>query len=431
LLIVFIRAMRHNRRVDFIGTGLILGFGLYTYQATRMLPVLIVIGVGLALLLYAKNWADRRAYAVNFVVLVAVAFVVFIPLFRFSVDYPNDFWRRSAGRLFGDDLIEEMNAEGIMVERNSTLDERFAAFGSNLPILGDNVYRALLMFNYRGDLIYLHNVPNFPAMDAITAAFYLLGVALWLVRILRTRDPVDVLIPLALLVMLMPSALSIANPNENPSHTRASGALPTAYLLAAYGLVALIMPLRQLLTQKHAALITSAALLAVLGLGMYRINAYNVFVAYHEEYIDSWKPLSDGGRILREFAEEERGGYGNAFMIAYPHWWDYRIIANEAGLAPMVWQNGDIPLPSLAARILRAYTLNADDPMKLDPNRDLMFMYAAEDTETGDLLREWFPRGLETEIPTYKPDVSVRIYRVPAMGPAALEAFLREQGLDV
>src|SRR5690606_24580623 len=38
LLVLLARAMRHNRRADFIKAGLVLGFGLYTYQAVRMLP---------------------------------------------------------------------------------------------------------------------------------------------------------------------------------------------------------------------------------------------------------------------------------------------------------------------------------------------------------------------------------------------------------
>src|SRR5690606_31696584 len=38
-LIYLMRGVRHNRRGDFIIAGLILGFGLYTYQAVRMLPI--------------------------------------------------------------------------------------------------------------------------------------------------------------------------------------------------------------------------------------------------------------------------------------------------------------------------------------------------------------------------------------------------------
>ncbi|MEZ4666826.1 MAG: hypothetical protein R3E39_02700 [Anaerolineae bacterium] len=50
LIIYFSRALRRNRRADFIKTGLVLGIGVYAYQAVRMLPVVVVVGVVLAVI---------------------------------------------------------------------------------------------------------------------------------------------------------------------------------------------------------------------------------------------------------------------------------------------------------------------------------------------------------------------------------------------
>ncbi|MBZ0291039.1 MAG: glycosyltransferase family 39 protein, partial [Anaerolineae bacterium] len=180
LLLYLARAMRHNRRGDYIKAGLVLGFGLYTYQAVRMLPVVIIVGVGLAFLFAARNWRMRGHYAWNFIVLVVIAFVVFLPLFGYWLEYPEDFWRRTSGRLLGDDLIQETQEDGTIITRDATIQERLAAFNENLPILTNNFRNALLMFNWKGDVAWINAAPNRPALDSFTGALFIVGLAAWL-----------------------------------------------------------------------------------------------------------------------------------------------------------------------------------------------------------------------------------------------------------
>jgi hypothetical protein len=52
------RAMRHNRTQDYLALGVALGAGAYLYQANRMLPVVVVIGIGLALWSRARRPQD-------------------------------------------------------------------------------------------------------------------------------------------------------------------------------------------------------------------------------------------------------------------------------------------------------------------------------------------------------------------------------------
>jgi len=423
LLTFLIRGMRGQARADWIWAGLTLGVGLYTYQAVRMLPVVVIVAAALALVTYART--QRAALIMNFVVLVIVSFVVFVPMFRFSVEYPNDFWRRSSGRLFGDDLIVETLDDGTMLERTPTLGERISAFGENLPVLGQNIANVLLMFNYRGDIIYLHNAAMFPAFSPLMGALFIAGVIGWIVRLIHKRDAGEALIVLALLVMLLPSALSIANPNENPSHTRTSGAMPSAYLLAGFGLVWLTVTVRPLLAERWRTVALIGAL-SVSGVWFWRTDSALIQNEYRANYSASWKPLSDGGKLLRGFAESG-GAYGNAFMIAYPHWWDYRIVAVEAGLIPGRWRNGDIALDQLPEYMAKAAAMPEDDINHLFPDRDLLFIYADEDTASAEQFAAWFPQGRESRLPTYKEDVFIRTYRVPALGDD-LGGWLIEQG---
>ena len=116
LVIIFLaRAVRYNRRSDFIYAGLALGVGVYAYQAIRMLPVAIVVAVGIALIFWVRSMRERRQMLMNLAALVLVSFAIFVPLFRYSLEYPEDFWRRTSGRLFGDTITETTDANGNLI----------------------------------------------------------------------------------------------------------------------------------------------------------------------------------------------------------------------------------------------------------------------------------------------------------------------------
>ena len=91
LMIYLSRGMRANRRADFIKAGLVLGFGLYTYQAVRMLPVVVVAGVLFALMRNFRRPQWRTQYILHLMVLVIVSFVVFAPLARYWQQSPESF----------------------------------------------------------------------------------------------------------------------------------------------------------------------------------------------------------------------------------------------------------------------------------------------------------------------------------------------------
>ncbi len=419
LLLTFLaRALRHNRRGDFILAGLTLGLGLYTYQAVRMLPLVVIAGVGLALILQARSWRAARQYLLNSAVLVVVAFVCFVPLFGVWLQYPDDFWRRTQGRLLGDDVIQTVNEQGQIVERQATLQERLDALNRNLPILADNLRGALLMFNWKGDVAWINAAPNRPAMDTVTGALLVVGLAAWLARMARRRDPFDWLVPLALVIMLLPSALSIAYPVENPSHTRTSGALPSAYLIAALPLALVIQSLIDQLSGWRGRLAAWGVL--VLGLvGAYGANSSVYFGSYYQAYLGSSLPYTEAGRVLRGFADSD-GSYGNAFMIAYPYWWDHRAVGIEAGRTD--WPNGIVTRDAVPRFLADAFA--RADSYRLDPERDLLFFYAAADDDTNTALRQWFPTGRSRLVQSYQEDDAYRLYRVPALGTDGLLAFL-------
>ena len=420
LLIFLVRAMRYNRRADFILAGLTLGFGLYTYQAVRMLPIVVVMGVILAFVYRFRERKMRWMYVQNLTILVVVSFVVFVPLFRYSVDFPESFWRRTAGRLLGDDVIQETDLMGNIVERRATFQERAEAFADNLPVLTSNIRNALLMYNWKGDVAWINGVPNYPVMDSISGAFLIVGLAAWVALVVRRRgDPVYLLIPLTVFVMLLPSALSIAAPLENPSATRTSGSLPPVYLIAALPLALIVMKLNRLLPNRTGKVLASGfAGIAILG--AFSINADVYFNDYRASYDHSWRPHSEPGQVLQGFAISD-GGYGNAFLVHHEHWLDHRIVGLEGGI--LDWDNAIISSDKIPDFLHDAWRC-VEYKYRLDPDRDLMFFMHQLDAETEEKLSNWFPEGrtMLFESRTGKDDF--KIYRVPAVGEEALTTWV-------
>lgn len=420
LLIYLSRAMRYNKRSDFVKTALILGFGLYAYQAVRMLPVVVVAGITIAIVIRSISWRERLMYGVNLMVLVFISFMVFLPMFHYSLEDPDHFWRRTAGRILGDDLITEQRPDGSMVERQATPEERTEAFNTNVPILMTNVRNALLMFNWKGDVGWISGVPNEPAMDIYAGTFLILGIAGWGVMMVKSRDPVIWLIPVMVLIMLLPSALSIAYPLENPSHTRTSGAIPAVYLMVAFPLAMIVFRFVEAFSKRTGAILAVLLCSSVLVLANQQ-NTKLYFDRYPPVYIDSSYPYSEAGNVLNGFAESD-GAYGNAFMIAYPHWWGHRAIGIASG--EPFWPNGIINLTDVPSFLYNS--LSRQDKFKLDPNKDLLFFYSPDDEFTSLQLKEWFPYGREQEVQSYQPDDKYRLYRVPFLGEDGFQQFIAD-----
>lgn len=427
-LIYLMRGVRHNRRSDFIIAGLILGFGLYTYQAIRMLPIVILFVVGVAIVFNAKSMQDRLKYLTNLAVLVAISFSAFLPMFHYSVENPELFWRRTTGRLLGDDVITETLEDGTVVYRDATDQERYDAFVGNISTIVSNVRNVLLMFDWEGDVATISAVSTRPAMDVLSATLLILGLAAWIVFAIRRQDSVYWLIPVVTFLMLLPSALSIAFPGENPSHTRTSGAIPTIYLLAAFPLALFTEQLLDQFKTWRGQLLAGVVCVAII-LGSFNANNHLYFDVYRERYEESFHPYSDAGRYLYGYVLTG-GAYGNSFLIGYEHWWSHRAIGLEGGLEEF-WTGGIYPYVngeySTDPIVQSIYIgLETEGTFQFRPNADLLFFYSPNDEDTANALQTLFPSGIATERETYNPNETFMVYEVSALGEDGLQQWVLE-----
>lgn len=413
LLGFLVRAMRHNRRADFVAAGLVLGFGLYTYQAVRMMPVMVLVAVAIAILYRGRTRQEFLRYTWNLAALVIVSFTIFVPLARYSADHPEEFWRRSVGRVFGDRYDEDNTPVEL------TIGDRIEAFNENLPELMSNMRNALLMFNWKGDIGWINGVPNDPMLDPMSGTLLLVGVVACIAVAIRRRDMAFTLIPVAAMIMLLPSALAIGMTIENPSATRASGAIPPVYLMMAVALTLLIYAIRRVATGWSGRVAATGVISLILFASL--VSNWNTyFREYREVYRFSTWPYSIPGDVLEGFVQSG-GAFGNAFMLFYPSWWDYQIIGIEAGA--MDWPNGIVDIPGLP-RLLNNSIYCDGHPYPYDPNTDLLFLYHFEDDDTEAILEGYFPTGYSRLVETYNEPYNFKVYRVPALGESGFEALV-------
>jgi 4-amino-4-deoxy-L-arabinose transferase-like glycosyltransferase len=204
-----------NRRlpwVDLIMCGAFLGASLYTYIASRLLPVLLILVVGAGLVLGRRRPAAWRYQVLaSLAVILAVALLVFAPLGRYYASHPDSFWQHSS-----DVSLLNPSVNG----------------GRPLSALGQSLIRTAGMFGVWADAWWRHNPAQRPAFDPLLALWLVAGVALALLR----RRELPYLFLLAWLGLLaVPAILS----EEAPHFLRTLGLVPAAYMLAVLAMLAM------------------------------------------------------------------------------------------------------------------------------------------------------------------------------------------------
>jgi hypothetical protein len=374
-LFLLVRGLREQRRNDFLLAGLCTGLALYGYSPARALPFVLTAGV---LVYLAHPVARGRRMQVVFWLLTAgvIALAVFVPLAHAGLTYPDQFLSRALTRI--------------------TSAERPLP-GPPLALLLGNLWNALKMFNWNSGEIWVVTIPRMPLLDIVSGALFLIGVAIVVVRYALTRAWADLFLLVSIPLLMAPSIMSLAFPEENPAPNRAGGALIPVFTLAGIALVSVISGLRAAWARRTGmvlAIATGTLLLVLAGVGNYRM----LFGEYAEGYrLRSWN-TKDAGEVIRGFADSV-GTTATAHVIPYPHWLDTRLVGFQAG-TPGV----DYALPPDAIESLTG-ELGAQ-----------LFLVNSLDIETMTRLRQIFPDGVAQVFLSGIEGRDFLIYFVPPRG---------------
>lgn len=351
-LYFFVHALRTRRRNEMLLCGLAVGIGLNGYSPFRVVPLALAVGLVLYLL-HREASGERRAIAGWLAVAAAVAVVLVVPLLRAAVEMPDMVLYRQMTRLGS-------------VERPLP--------GPALEIFLRNQWNALRMFGWDNGVVWVIVIPGRPALDWISAALFHLGVAIALARYVRQRSWLDLFVVVLIPILMLPSSLSLAFPEENPATNRAGAAIIPAFSLAGLALAALPQWGERVWRRRFGRGLATAAAIGLVLLAAR--NNYNlVFVEHDDLYRRSAWNTADMGRVVRGFVDMF-GTIDTAHLVGYPHWADSRLVAITAG-----FPTHDIAIMPEALDQLAGET------------RPQLFLVNTQDQATIERLRGLFPDG--------------------------------------
>lgn len=444
-LYYFFRALKHNRRNDWLAAGLFLGVGLHTYIPMRIMPLLLVLLIMLKLLLDSlpiigkwffsarrqethtnnlKAAVTRSPYTV-----IRWLFPEVVPRGSPITDYrlrtfgttddelPGayreasaltwSFWQNAllsglVSLLLFLPLLRYMRDDPGMFWLRVT--SRSLENGALLPgeawrTFWSNVKNALLMFNYRGDAVVSNSIPFTPFLGLISGALFVLGLAYLLWRLVRYRDRRTLYVLVTLFVLLLPSILSLEFPKENPSRVRSGGAIPWAMLIAALPLWVLGQQLRA--NWARAGKWVAAGVTAVLLIVAFHENYVYYFVRYDAHFQRTLWNTSEIGDVARGFAASA-GDMSHVYHVPYPFWVDTRLIGIYAGAIP--WENAVLDTAHIAQQ-------HAPDPAPK------LYILYPNDTAVLSLLQATYPTGwVELYESRYGKEKNFLLFFVPPRG---------------
>jgi hypothetical protein len=352
-LYFLIRAFQNHRRNDLLMAGFMIGLGLHGYSPFRIVPFVVLIAFAIYFFL-TRYEEDKANLGFNFLILAAAALVIFLPLLKYMTEDPEAFGLRAFTRL-------------------GTVERPLP--GPVLAIFGSNLGKALIMFFYDNGSIWVHSVVGRPALDVVGAVFLMLGSLALLVRFIQKKSWVDLFMLISIPLLMLPSILSLAFPEENPSLNRTAGAVIPVFVVAAYGMVSFLQSLMDKIRGRRGQIF--AGIVAVILIGMSINQNFDlVFNQFNRQFISGAWNTSEIGAVVKDFIAFG-GDVETAYVIPYPYWVDTRLVGVNAGLPTT-----DFALPP-----------ENIDETRLD-GRMKLFIINPQDQQDLDKVKNLYPQGV-------------------------------------
>lgn len=351
-LYFLLRGLQTSRRNDFILAGICLGLGFYGYSADRILPLVVLAAVGLYFL-HQKSNEQRGQVVWHLLILGLFALILFLPLLRYALQEPDAYAFRTLTRM-------------------GSLEQPLPA--PAWQIFLDNLWNSLAMFSWSAGEVWVATLPNYPALGIVSGALFHLGLVILLVRYLRRRHWLDLFLLISIPLLMFPSILALAFPRENPSLYRSGGAFVPVFLVVALAFDGLLRALKARIAPPWGS--RAAWSLGIFLLFWSFSQDYDlVFNRYQRNYTQSAWNTSEMGRVIRSFVDSF-GSPDSAYLVAYPHWADSRLVAINAGFPDRDFALWPEHIPD---------TLSNTSPK--------LFLIHSVDVESIEILQSLYPRG--------------------------------------
>jgi hypothetical protein len=250
------------------------------------------------------------------------------------------------------------------------------------------------MFFYSNGGTWVHSIPNRPALDIVTAALYFVGMVIVILQYIKYRNWEDIFLLVAVPLLLMPSILSLAFPDENPSLNRTGGAYVIVFIIVAIGFEQTLKQI-WLLTERW----KSKAFVVIAGISLFLLSAFInydlVFNQFNKQFMAGAWNTSQIGSVIKGFAQST-GSLDNAYVVPSPHWVDTRLVGINAGYPT------------------KDYALWPEqfDILSDNPDEKLVIL-KPENQEALALLKESFPAGILYNYDSGYEGKDFYIYHIP------------------
>ena len=301
------KGLQEKRFNQLVWAGLFLGLGLHGYSPIRIVPFLVVI---IFVIFFLKEKSrSNRIFAINgFFLLAFSAFIVFLPLFRYMLENPQSFNYRALSRLTS--LENPIN-------------------GSVFLIFFSNLWKSLIMFFYKNGVVWVDSIPNRPALDVVSAVFFMFGVIILLKRLRKSKSWQELCLLISIPILMLPSILSLAFPQENPALNRSGGAIVPVFIITAVGFytfIEIVFIRNKKGISKYFGGILAISLILISMLQNYDL----VFSKYADQFMANAWNTSEIGSVISQFVKKGNSP-DNAFVIPFPYWVDTRLVGINAG----------------------------------------------------------------------------------------------------
>ncbi len=171
-LYYFLRGIRLQKRNDFILAGIFLGLGLHGYSPYRIVPILLVLGLGIFLIHHLGRSLAENRRKIAFGVLVTANYLRY-----FSIAT----------------LYDRQSGYGWVSRVHQRLAHGTAHPGKPWLIFFRNLWRAMTMFAWDNGEVWVISIPHRPVLDFVAGALYHLAFALF-IRYIQKRNSMDLFI---------------------------------------------------------------------------------------------------------------------------------------------------------------------------------------------------------------------------------------------
>lgn len=348
----------NEKKWKLIASGVVFGLGFYTYSTFRLLP-LFILPILVYIFLLEKN---KKLLLKNLFLRFAIsAFIIVFPLVFYFFKNPEDF----IGRLGPISVFSQP----------SPIKAFFKSLGSHL-----------LMFNFRGDGNWRHNLPNAPQIFWPVGVCFLIGFFYQLkyfLFFLKNKNWQQIFLPLFIFGWFFVFMLGGVLTYEGIPHAlRTIGVIPIVYILSAIGADLAI----NFLKNKIKIDLLNKTIITFFLVAIF-------FFSYKQYFIDWAKNENVAGAFTQSFVE--MGNYLNSLS---PETKKY-VIVNEGGV-PVPYPDG-IPVSAQTIMFIErtkykktmAIYIKPEELNKISADKKTVILLMKDDDYIFQQMREIFPTG--------------------------------------